>query len=227
MAIAYVAGAAATGANLITINKPTGSLATHVAYALFLQDATNSGLGVSLAGWTQLNGVVNTPSNGFPTTLLRRVFDGSEASSFQFTANGGSVSEGVIWTYSGVDNTTPEDAIATAATGTTGTIAYPSITSITDNAFILHMCENFNALASQPSGSTRRTTGAAWTTNADRLLAAHGTLSGITSTGGGEYVARTLALRPAGGGGGSAKLFIPSSLNGLGGGGPFFHNRLG
>ncbi len=200
-AISFVAGSACTGSGSCTTTKPTGTVSGDVMYVECLQDA---GSGASLAGWTGIGSVINTPSNAFPTTVLRRVAGGSEGASYVFIANGGSVIECVIWTYRGVDNTTPEDATTTTGTGTAATITYPSITVVTSGAWHLAMAENFNALASQPTGYTRRTTGAAWTTSSDKQVS--GTVSGVTSTGGGDWVARSILLRPASAG----VVFVPS-----------------
>lgn len=187
--IAYRAGTTATlASSSITLTKPTGVVSGDVMYAMIFQDAAPL---VSLAGWTQL-ATGNTPTNSFPVTLFRRVAGASEGASYTFSG-GGTNGQGIMVAFSGV-NATPEDATTTSATGT-ASIAYPSIT--TANAFSWHlaMAGNFNALAATPGGYTARQSSGTWDTCASKNIATAGAVSGVTSTGGGEWVAFSVAVR--------------------------------
>lgn len=189
--IAYRAGAAGSGVSggAITITKPAGVVSGDVMYALILQDAGSLPV---LAGWTQL-GTGNTPTNTFPVTVLRKVAGGSEGASYAF-AVGATLGEGIIVAFSGV-NATPEDATTTSGTGTAATITYPSITSVHADSWHLTLAGNFNATPSTPAGYTARQSSATWCKCSSKDIASAGAVSGVTSTGGGQWVAFSVLVR--------------------------------
>jgi len=194
MAITYVGGNSGSGTGTVNIAVPSGLAAGDILLAEFLQD---SGTGVTATSWTAVGSTVNTPSNGFPTTVLIYTATGSESGNFTFTPVGGSTIEGALGAYRGVNTTTPLDVTPpTPATGTSGTISYPSITTVSANALNVVISTNFNAIASQPTGYTQRAASADWCVAADAIITTAGTVSGVTSTGGGDWVARSIALRP-------------------------------
>lgn len=189
--IAYRAGTttAVVSAATMTLTKPAGTVSGDVLYAVFLQD---SGALPSLAGWTQL-ATLNTTTNGFPCTILRKVAGGSEPSSYVFST-GATTANATMICLTGV-NATPEDATTTSARGTTATITYPSITAATVNDGHLAIACNFNALASLPTGYSALRSSASWITNASKIITSTGAVSGVTSTGGGDWVAFSVLVK--------------------------------
>lgn len=188
--IAYRSGSfVQSGGGTFTVPVPAGVQAGDVMYAAFLQD---TGTLPVLAGWTQL-ATGTTPTNTFPCTILRKVATGSEGTNYVFTS-GASLGDCSIFALSGV-NATPEDATTTVATGTATTIAYPSITTATANSWHLPIVCNFNAVAGTPGGYTARQSSGRWVIGFNKVIATAGAVTGVTSTGGGEWVAFSVAVR--------------------------------
>lgn len=103
MAISYVAGTTAAGADDLTINTPSGVQADDVLIALV---ATHNGATVTTpSGWTQIStGSVSWQGSRY--TLLRRTAGSSEPSSVTFVTEF-TYTAGLIRAYRGVDTTTP------------------------------------------------------------------------------------------------------------------------
>lgn len=170
---------------------PAGVVAGDVMYVAFLQDAGTTTVG-STGFSAESSGV--TPTNSFPCTLLKKVAAGTESGTTLTFPTGASVGEGVLFIVSGA-NASPVDATTTVATGTAATITYPSITTAhTFSAHYVVVC-NFNGLATTPATYSPRQASATWVTAASKVIATASTVSGITSTNGGEWVAFSIAVR--------------------------------
>lgn len=182
--IAYAGGVEMVhGSGVFTVAKPVWLVAGVTCYILTLQD---SGAVTSQTGWTQL-ATLATTTNGFPCTLLRRIADGTEPSTIS-VASGGSVGDCVLIGFTGV-NATPEDATTTSGKGTAATITYPSITSVTGNDWHIAFCCNFNAIPGTPTGYAAEAKSTRWCATFAKKIVTPGVVSGVTSTGGGDWVA--------------------------------------
>lgn len=143
MAIAFRASGSALassgGASAVTVTKPAGATAGDVAVAII---SLNSSTAVTdnngAAAWTK---VAEHNEAAHSMCVWRRVLDGAEGASYDFTADA-SVSWGIVTAeYSGVDTTTPIDvapSFQSDAATTTGTA--PSVTTVTDGALALAAC---------------------------------------------------------------------------------------
>lgn len=190
--IAYRAGSVLTlaGGNF-SGSKPTGVAVGDVLYAVFLWDG---GAAPALAGWST-DATATTPTNSFDCLVLRRIADGSEGATLTFPT-GASAGQGVVFALSGV-NASPVDATTTVGVGATATITYPSITTANPFSWHVAIACNFNATPSTPGGYTPRIASAAWSATFSKNIASASTVSGVTSTGGGDWAAFSLAVRSA------------------------------
>lgn len=207
MAIAFRAAGTTVSANnatTIVLNKPAGVVAGDALYACIYGNTTIPG-GVTLSGWVSIAYIDDGGTNWF--TVMRRIADGTEGSSFTFTergSGGAGIINGNILAYQGVDNTTPEDATPTTNNGTGATLTIPSITTVTDQAWWVAASQTDGSATtlSQPSGFTtdQATYGASGdVTREDHLLIAPAGATGTTTstqndTGG--WFTISLALRP-------------------------------
>lgn len=201
MAITYRSGNTATGVTTVVITKPSGAVAGDVLWAEII-----SGDGVISAptGWVQ-QASGTTPTAVASVKAFSRVMDGgaNDGATYTFTCAGATVvGEGIMDAYIGVDNTTPMDTAATVATGTAATITWPNITTATDNAWHLATFGDWGVSSTPPTPSGyngRSTTGDE--RNSDKAITPAGLVTGVTTTGGVDWVAISGALRPAGAGG--------------------------
>jgi hypothetical protein len=196
MAITYRSGNIATGVATIVITKPAGVVATDVLWAIIITDGTIA----APTGWvSRASGV--TPTSASNVAAFSRVADGgaNDGATYTFTCTGATGGEGLIDAYIGVDNTTPIDATATVATGTAATVTWPNITTVTNNAWHLaSIGDGVNgAVTSTPTSYTQRSVTATIAKNSDRNITPAGLVTGVTATGGVEWVAISAALRPA------------------------------
>lgn len=125
----------------IAINKPSGIIAGDVMIVNITQTG-NTTTNASLPGWTIISGGrLGTSGNGPRyTTILYRVANGSEGSSFVFTLGTGSTSSvGSIIAFSGVASSV-FDVIPGSLNMAEGTsITVPEITTATNNAAVLFL----------------------------------------------------------------------------------------
>ena len=139
----YVLDAANT--NLLSINKPTVSAGDiMIANISALTTASdNRGYGATCSGWIQISYQDFEQGAGQHTaTILYRVVDGTEGSSFTFTIGVSSKSchgAGSIIAFSGVNTTSPIDVAGTYkySTNKTASVTTNAITTITDNDVVL------------------------------------------------------------------------------------------
>lgn len=138
MAITLVGTAEASAINGgdATITLPS-MLENDVVYigGGFGREASNAG--VSSAGWTELVDFNN--GFGYRFAVSRKVMGASpDASAVCLgSTNASDACAYVAIVLRGVDTTTPEDATTTTATGTSGAPNSPSITTVTDLAWVL------------------------------------------------------------------------------------------
>ncbi len=146
MPIAYRAGATAQGISSATVTKPGSVVDGDVLYAFVNSDGTVN----TPSGWTFLKGGT--------IAVLRRVAS-SEPASWAFTSASASYTAATVDAYSGVDNVTPEDvAVPNGTSGTVATITWPSITPVTNSAWVIAFVADVIALTSTavPAGYTQR-----------------------------------------------------------------------
>jgi len=192
VAIASRATTTGTGVNAV-INVPTGTVDGDVLYLYVINSSTVPV--VTPSGWTSLQ----TGTNGTGGTLdvFRRVAS-SEPASYTLNTNGSNCFC-AMESLTGVDNATPEDAMTTVTTGTATPVAFPSITTVTPDAWHLAVQGDWSA---SPGGvPTNYTAGPSnVVVQADhREIAAAGTVSGVTSASTGlTWVAISVAVRSSG-----------------------------
>jgi autotransporter-associated beta strand protein len=145
----------ASGSTL-TINKPTEVVAGDVMLVCISQhDTAGTPTAANLSGWTLVkSGTLGGNATDYGTILVK-VAGSSEGSSYTFNlvgTVGGAV--GDIVAFSGVDNTTPVDAVAAAFTSSVGrstTVSATTINTQTDNAMaiLFGMAANASTASSQ------------------------------------------------------------------------------
>ena len=130
---------AGTTASPIAVPYVSGTQSGDVGYILIVL-SQNVAIVSADAGWTLIAGPLTAGGGGsIPRAYLhRRVFDGAESGTADFgkstTDSQGGM--GAMWVTRGLDNTTPEDAAETTATGSSAAADPASITTVTDNAFV-------------------------------------------------------------------------------------------
>lgn len=205
MAITYRAGNVASGVATIVITKPSGTVAGDVLWSEILSDGDVT----PPTGWTQ-QATGTTPATIQVVTVYTRVADGgaNDGATYTFTVTAASSGEGFIDAYIGVDNTTPMDTAVTVATGTAATITFPNITTVTNNAWHLATVADRGTSSPPPIPSTYtgRSVSALADRNSDKSIGTAGLVTGVTTTGGIDWVAFSAALRPAAAGG------VPDSI---------------
>jgi len=191
----YRGGAVLTlaGGNF-TGTAPAGIVAGDVIYACFL---TDTGTTTGPSGFANETTPVNTTTNAFPCTLMKKIAAGTEGGTTLTFPSGGTNGQGVLVVIGGANATQPDVSTPVGSKGTTATITYPSITTATANAMHVVFACNFNAVAGTPAGYTARQASAAWVACFTKVIASASTVSGVTSTNGGDWVSFSAAVRSA------------------------------
>ena len=204
-----------TNGATMTINKPTGVVAGDVLIAnIQLRKNTTPRGYPSLTGWTTLSSVDFEGGGAYHRcALLYRVVGASEPSSYTFTVNGAGLDTdgavGAIVAYSGVDTTSPFDALGTYAIGSTKAISTGAISTVSANAAVLMCVGAFEKLTvgsfatTSPGALTQLYGGSA--DNNGTVGAGWGIKAGAGSTGAGaatlsankDWGAILVALKPS------------------------------
>ncbi len=203
--IASRGATSATGVSSLTLTPPAGTAAGDLLVAhVTNRDATHT-LNVP-AGWTIIGARTTAPgSSTITSATFRKWATASEGpSTFTLGTTGVQMVGGVV-AYSGVHASNPVD-VAGAATGT-GTVATaPSVTTTAANAMLVHAYAKRQEALPASGGTTLRWslisgTGAGnlGATAGDVPFAGPGATTARSTTGANafEWVAHTVALRPA------------------------------
>jgi hypothetical protein len=198
MAVTYRSGSSNQGSlDTIVLNKPAGVVAGDVLWAVII---ANSAAITAPTGWVQ-QATGTTPTNAFLVSAFTRVVDGgaNDGATYTFTCTGSTATDGIIDAYIGANNTTPMDVAATVATGAVATVTWPNISTVTNNAW--HLASVGDTVSTTPPPAPTGYLGRAATTqsirNSDKNIPNFTTVTGVTTTGGGDWVAISGALRPA------------------------------
>jgi hypothetical protein len=203
MPVAFGSASTLTGAvrTNSVLTKPTGLAAgDYIEIWLEVEDFTGT---LTLAGWTRVDAQNNGGVEKESGYLFYKIADSTDAAAASFT-----ITHASAWTtgwcarYSGVDNTTPQDATPVTNTGTTGTSTALSVTSVTAGAMVIHHHVSYDA-------GTGFTPTAGWTERQDvsdmyvqeQLFAAAGASGSTTRVWSGvshPWATVSVALRPAG-----------------------------
>lgn len=209
MAITYRAGNTASGTTSCTITKPASTASGDVMYAAIV---TDTGTVTPPSGWTALQTGTNGLGNRLST--FRKVAGGSEPANYAFSGGSG-ITQGNIDGFIGVDNTTPEDATTTIGTGSAATVTFPSITTVTNNAWHMTISGDPGGSVGTPSTYTARTVSAAgYAEGSTKDITTAGAVTGVTATGGVDWIAVSIAMRPAGAATTSGRLVNGNLVNG-------------
>ena len=180
-------GTAARNATTLTINKPTSVVAGDVMIAnIQLRKGTVTAY-PSLSGWTSIASV-NFENGGADhrCEVLYRVAGSSEGTSYTFNLAGGAQVDGAaggIVAYSGVDTTSPLDAVGSYTTGSTKAISGVSAITVSANAAVLMCVGSFEGL----------TVGSFSTTSPGALTALYGSVADANGTVGAGWGIKTTA----------------------------------
>jgi hypothetical protein len=199
-AVVYRASSQATAAaaHNITVPQPAGVQPGDVMVATIV--AGGSRLSLTSAGWTPIRTTDGGPA--LDQMSFYRVAGAAEPASYTFAAATGSddLVAGIA-AYSGVDASTPIDAVADAHGP--GTAAVPSVTTTTDGAGVVAAVTTPTSTAATMDASIAVRLAAGLTKAgltvgdfAQPVAGATGARS-FTSGGPGERVAQAIALRPA------------------------------
>jgi hypothetical protein len=220
MAIA-IRGISQTGNNnnggdvTLTFDAVTPPLEDDVVVVFGGHGATTTTLAAPGSGYTQIG--IHTGSGPIFGAWYKRMGGTPDAS--VVCSGGGDAQDGVsycCWTFSGVDTTTAEDATATTAGPTTSSNPNnPSITTVTDNAWVLAMAGS-TAFDSTPGTVSGYSNTISQTRNETADLTSAGATLDKTSFGAedpaawsswtsGQWYTITAALRPAAAAGGGQK----------------------
>lgn len=190
MAITFRSGATATGVASCIITAPSGLSSGDVMVACVAIDAgTPSGP----AGWYRV-ALGNTVA-GNPVSAWMKVAGGSEPGNYTFSG-GSTLTEGVILAFVGVDNTIPNDADTTIGSGNVGTVTWPNITTKTANAWHVALVGDTVGTVGTPTNYTAQTSSAIYVDTFTREISAAGVVTGVSASGGTDWVAISVALRP-------------------------------
>lgn len=214
MAIAFRAANTAvvgTGTSPTAV-EPSGTTSGDVILATFIVDSPGGTPGIP-SGWTS---VWSGASSGTHFRYnICYVVRGGSAPSLVFTLTGSQYRELRLFTYSGVDGTTPIDSQSTVASvGSTSILPDPpATTAVSSSAMALVWMDFWGGAPvggwTAPAGYTMRgTTDAAAYGMAEKQLSASGSEDpakfGGTPAGTDDGVAMVLTLKPSAGGGGGA-----------------------
>ena len=129
-------------ATSIEITKPATVLDGDVFFAFLGNNDDNAW--TTLTGWTALGELQDAGGNDRTLNIQRKVITDAagEPATYTFSRAGLNTDNfGVIVAVRGIDNTTPEDATSVLSSGANdNTPDSPSITTVTDGAFILLAC---------------------------------------------------------------------------------------
>jgi len=143
-----------SGDGTLTINKPSGTASGEVLIANIVQNDAN-GLNLSNvtipAGWSLIDGkeIQNAGTSQFWGTILYRVTDGSEPSSYSFTLDSDAeMAIGSIVAFAGVDVTNGPFDVAPGTLNVTNaaTATASAISNVTSNAAIIMFSQVVNDL---------------------------------------------------------------------------------
>lgn len=203
MALAVRSTATQTDNSLNGI-EPTGAASGDLIIMMFYT-AFSSAAVTGPASWTEVVDVDG--GNAFNQMAAYWIVRGGSAPSYTMTGGGGSSSGIHTFAITGADTTTPMDATPTTGTKTGTNPDSPSITTVTADTLIVTMVGDDAAAGTitVPSGFTGTTTtsGTKAAYKAQAATGATGTFAWTCSTST-DWGAITIAVRPAGGGGGGA-----------------------
>lgn len=200
-AIAFVGSAKAengSGSSSLSIAKPTGV----VEGELLVATVTAAGTGsiTTPSGWTVIKNVAGT---ALRQVTYYKVAGASEAASYSWSLGSSRAASGGIVDYSGVNQTVPVDATASAS-GESGNAAAPSVTTSAANDLVLVAASFAVATTVTPDATTTEQidvkSGSNTTAVADFAQASAGATTAKTATpavSSGAWIAQTFALRDA------------------------------
>lgn len=221
MALSFVGSAeasAASGAS-VTVTHPGTIAADDVVYFCFsVVAASDLALSMSTAGYTQLAQLYANDTDDANLLITRKKMPATPDSTAVTTGGLGSVScQACEHVWRGQDLTTPEDATTTTATGIdSATANSPSITTATANAVVLTMigATALDAAITAPtnyinqvdisldSGDKDGLAGIASRSIASPAAENPAAWTNIATTSNDSWAAVSVAIRPAGAGGG-------------------------
>ena len=226
MAITLVGTASANRATdgALTVTLPVGTTTNDVVYFAYeFGDNSDFNMSMSTTGYTEIADLFGDDDFKCNLAVFRKVMGGTpdtEAVSNAHGGNAGSSIAAVVMVLRGVDTTTPEDAAATTlAAANTNIPDPPSITTVTNGAWVLAVGSSTNAeVATAPTGYSDVVTAVAtgaWD-NCGIAMALKeiavagaenpGAFGNITDSSGRAACSVTIAVRPAAAaGGGNAK----------------------
>lgn len=199
-----------------TCNKPTGVASGDVLVAaVFIYENPTAGVTTPPSGWTLISAANAAVGNVYQRIYLK-VAGGSEPSSYTWTINNDDVCAIGIGAWTGVDGTTPQDATATANSGTGANRAATGLTTATDGAVIAMLSSGWtSAISAQPSGMTSRIVWNTVCNVSDQTIATAGATGTKTATSAADangWTTALVALRPAGGAAAGALLPPPPRM---------------
>lgn len=204
MAVAFVVRTYAnSGTNTATVTVgtvPDGN----IVYAVAWTGGTGSAAITAPGGWTTIDtGTFASDSARFG---LFRIVASSLPTTAAFTSSDATSMNAYCMEFSGGDGTTPEDATTVRNTGTTSTLTWGSITTVTDNAMICAPIVGRSdacSSANMPSGYTTMSTDGnpqARGSYKTKTTAGSETLTAGGTQAIGSWVSYTIAIRESGAG---------------------------
>jgi hypothetical protein len=200
-AVGFVGAAKAengNGSTSLSIAKPTGVVEGGVMVATVT--AAGTGSITTPSGWTVIKNVAGTTLR---QVTYYKVAGASEGASYSWSLGSSRAASGGIVDYSGVNQTVPVDATASAG-GESGNAAVPSVTTSAANDLVLAVVSFATATTVTPDPSTteRFDVGSSSNTSevADLAQATAGATAGVTATpavSSAAWIAQTIALRDA------------------------------
>lgn len=212
---------AGNGTSVATVAKPTGTALDDLLVASLYMESTGLTVVIASTGdtWVPVHDIVNTGTTPdvFHYVWIAKVANTS--STIGVTWGGGSFwRDFCVAGFVGVDTTTPQDAAATEATGTTATPTAPGIAEVTAASWLV-MCEtNFDGNARSASSLTERIDDGNVSLFAAENATATDKVCTISSA---TWTAIMLRLRPAG-----AAAVIPPGLGTVVGMNTTMHSML-
>lgn len=211
-----VANDAVINGGSITRSLPAGTLGGDVTIACYtVAHGSDLNLAMTTSGYTEYNDIYANGSNDANLSVFRKVQGSTPDATAVATGSGDTNDCGVlcISTQRGVNNTTPEDATTTTATGTTSGLSDPpSITTVTANALVV-ACGGMAGTSGVSTGTPTPPSGytnLAFENGSDTNGSSNGHMSSkIRATAGAEnpaayssltgnsWAAMSVALRPA------------------------------
>lgn len=212
-----------SSAQTIEVDKPASLVTGN--YMVMLASSADAGGAIDISideasqPWTLIKQEKMSAGLDGTLALFYRKITGAEAAAITVNISGGTNRSitGVIAQYSGVDATTALDAAATSTTDQ-NTTDYdpPAITTVTANAFVITAVYGrvvTIGIPNAPSGYTKYGTAAASTSYTGMAYIDAGATGSedpavwASFTNAADCMGITMALKPAGGGGGGAEIF--------------------